>query len=154
MTKDKDQAAKAIPETELLHLLQSHDHEEAISVKRRTVISKKDLHALLDRSALYEKWSGTGKSGETDICVFLHWWVWWDRHLCLPPLVSLVRQTSVSSSTGKSGETDICVFLRTENLRNHQDTWWNDKTHSKLMPFENWGFLLVWSLTCHSHSQF
>lgn len=58
MTREYTDTCKPISSQELLELLKSHDHEAAVDVtnKRREVISKKELAALLDRSHLVEQW--------------------------------------------------------------------------------------------------
>jgi len=60
MTREYTDTCKPISSQELLELLKSHDHEAAVDVtnKRREVISKKELAALLDRSHLVEQWKG------------------------------------------------------------------------------------------------
>ena len=60
MTKTYAETCKSITSQELLELLRSHDHDAAVQVtNRKEVISKRELNALLDRSALVEQFEGT-----------------------------------------------------------------------------------------------
>lgn len=59
MTKSYAETCKSITPQELLELLRSQDHDAAVQVtNRKEVISKRELNALLDRSALIEQFEG------------------------------------------------------------------------------------------------